>query len=179
MKKYNELLKLSREAIESELNNKKLKISENIKKEYSKKKASFVTLTENGGLRGCIGSLYPRQELYKDVAENAIHAAFDDPRFSSLSQNEFSKIKIEISVLSIPEKINFKDENELLKKINKSMGIILEKGNNSATFLPQVWEQIFNKIDFLEQLSMKAGLNKNAWKNSEIYFYKVESVKEK
>lgn len=178
MKKYNELLKLSRNAIESKLDNKQLKISETIKKKYSEKKASFVTLTEHGELRGCIGSLYLRQELYKDVSENAIHSAFDDPRFTTLDKNELSKIEIEVSVLSVPEKINFKNETELLKKIDRKMGLILENGYNSATFLPQVWEQISDKVDFLEELSMKAGLGKDAWKNSEIYFYRVENVKE-
>jgi AmmeMemoRadiSam system protein A len=179
MKKYEELLKLARDAIESYLNKKELKISESIKKKYSKKKACFVTLTENGELRGCIGSLSPRQELYKDVIENAIHAAFDDYRFSPLDKNEFPKIRIEISVLSIPKKIGFKNEKELLEKISNKMGIILEKEYNSATFLPQVWEELPDKKNFLEHLSLKAGLEKNAWKSSDIYFYEVDSVEEK
>ncbi len=179
MRKYEELLKLARSAIESGLNNSRVIIPENIKKKYSEKKASFVTLTENGNLRGCIGSLYPKQELYKDIIENAKHAAFDDYRFSLLKKSELPEIIIEISVLSIPEKINFKDEKQLLQKISEDMGIILKKGFSSATFLPQVWEEIPNKIDFLEQLSVKAGMDKNSWKTSEIYFYKVEKVKEK
>ncbi len=174
-----ELLKLAREAIEKRLEGKEVRIKEDIKKKYSEKKATFATLTEKGELRGCIGSLYPRQELYKDVIENAIHAAFDDYRFSQLKKSELSGIKIEISVLSIPEKINFKNEKELLQKIDKKTGIILKKGFNSSTFLPQVWKEIPDKTEFLEHLSRKAGLEKDAWKNSEIYFYKVESVKEK
>lgn len=173
------LLKLARNAIEFSLDNKRIVVPENIKKKYSEKKASFVTLTENGELRGCIGSLYPRQELYKDIIENAIHAAFDDSRFSMLKKSELSNIKIEISVLSIPMKISFENEKELLKKIDKNMGIILKKGFNSSTFLPQVWGEIPDKINFLEHLSLKAGLEKDAWKNSEIYFYRVEKVGEK
>lgn len=173
-----ELLKLAREAIERKLKGEEIKVSDSIKKRYSEKKASFVTLTEKGELRGCIGSLYPRHELYKDVIENAIHAAFDDYRFSQLKKSELSGIKIEISVLSIPEKINFK-KKKLLQKIDKKMGIILKKGFNSSTFLPQVWEEIPDKIDFFEHLSRKAGLDKNAWIDSEIYFYRVESIKEK
>jgi AmmeMemoRadiSam system protein A len=174
-----ELLKLARNAIESSLNNKKIAVPESIKRKYSEEKASFVTLTENGELRGCIGSLYPRQALYKDIIENAIHAAFDDPRFSVLKRSELSDIKIEISVLSIPVKITFENEKELLKKIDKNMGIMLKKGFNFSTFLPQVWEEISDKINFLEHLSLKAGLEKDAWKNSEIYFYRVEKVEEK
>jgi len=178
-KKYEELLKLARRAIESELNNEKLEVNKEIKEKYSEKGASFVTLTEGKMLRGCIGSLYPHKELYKDVIENAKHAAFDDYRFPQLKKNELSKIKIEISVLSIPKKLEFKDEKELLKKIDKDMGIILKRGFNSATFLPQVWEELPEKIDFLENLCAKAGIGKDLWKSSEIYFYKVEKVKEK
>jgi len=174
-----ELLILAREAIKSGFDNKELKIPENIKKKNSEKKASFVTLTKNGQLRGCIGSLYPHQELYKDVVENALHAAFDDYRFTPLKKSEFHEIKIEVSVLSIPKKIQFKNEKELLNKIEKNMGIILKKGFNSATFLPQVWEEIPDKIDFLEELSLKAGMKKDDWKTSEVYSYRVEKVKEK
>ncbi len=175
---YNELLPLARKAIEFKLNNKKFKVSEDIMKKYSEKKASFVTLTENNELRGCIGSLYPHQELWKDIVENAVHAAFDDPRFPPLEKNELSKIKIEISILSSPKKIIFKNDKQLLEKIDKKMGLILKKGFNSSTFLPQVWKEIPDKINFLEHLSVKAGLEKDSWKNSEIYFYRAESIKE-
>ncbi|VVB82300.1 Uncharacterised protein [uncultured archaeon] len=178
MMDYKPLLKFSREAIKAELENRELKISEEIRKKYAIKKASFVTLTKNEKLRGCIGSLYPRRELYKDVFENALHAAFNDPRFSSLKSEELPKIKIEIFVLSIPIKINFKNEKELLEKIDIKMGIILKKNSHSATFLPNVWEKIPNKVKFLEQLSLKAKLQKNDWKRADIYFYRTESVKE-
>ncbi len=174
-----ELLKLARKAIECELNNEPLVISEEIKKEYSKKGASFVTLVEHKALRGCIGSLYPHRELYKDVIENAKHAAFDDYRFPRLKKNELSGIKIEVSVLSTPKKIPFTSDKELVAKIDKDMGIILKRGLNSATFLPQVWKEIPEKIDFLEQLSLKAGMDKDDWKTSEVYFYNVEKVKER
>jgi len=179
IRKYAELLKLARDAIESELSNEKLEISKEIREKYSRKGASFVTLTKNKMLRGCIGSLYPSQELYRDIIENAKHAAFDDYRFPQLKKNELSDIRIEVSVLSIPEKLEFKDEKELFKKIDKNMGIILRKGFSSATFLPQVWEDIPDKIGFLENLCLKAGINKGSWKSSEIYFYRVEKIKEK
>jgi len=179
MAKFEELLKLARGTIESELNNKKLEISRNIKENYSEKGACFVTLTENKILRGCVGTLYPQKELYRDVIENARHAAFDDYRFPKLREQELPEIKIEVSILSLPKKLEFKNSEELLKKINRNMGIILKKGFNSATFLPQVWEELPDKIDFLENLSVKAGMDENSWKNSEIYFYRVEKVKEK
>ncbi len=171
-----ELLKLARESIECELNNKKIKVNKDFKREFYRKQACFVTLTENGELRGCIGSLQAHQELWKDVMENAHNAAFSDPRFAPLSEDELCKIHIEISILSVPQKLGI--GKEVYEKIDNKMGLILRKGWNSATFLPQVWEQILTKKEFLEQLSRKAGLGKDDWKDAEIWFYRVESVKE-
>ncbi len=174
-----QLLTLAREAIESGFENKELKIPYEIKKKFSEKGASFVTLTKNESLRGCIGTLHPHQELYKDIVENARHAAFDDYRFSPLKKEELSTVKIEVSVLSKSKKIEFTDEEDLLQKIDKKMGIILKKNGRTSTFLPQVWKNISDKKRFFEELSEKAGLNKDAWKDSDIYFYRVESIKEK
>lgn len=171
-----ELLKLARESIKSELNRERVKVNEDIKKKYFKKQACFVTLNENNELRGCIGSLEAHQELWKDVIENAIHAGFHDYRFMPVSKDELGKIKIEISVLTKSEKLGL--GKEVFDKIDKKMGIILKKGINSATFLPQVWEQIPAKKEFLEQLSLKAGLAKNDWKDAEVWFYRVEKVEE-
>ncbi len=165
------LTELARIAIEAHLKSKKLEIDRETKKEYSKKGASFVTLTKNGELRGCIGSLEAFQALWKDVIENAINAGFRDFRFHPLTNEEFSQIKIEVSVLSEPKKI-------AAEKINNTMGIILKHGMNTSTFLPQVWEELPDKTDFLEHLSMKAGLDKNAWKDSELWYYNVEKQKE-
>ncbi len=171
-----ELLKLARGSLEAYFKNERLKVSAKIKKKYSDKKACFVTLSENKKLRGCIGSLKPRQELWKDVVENSVNAGFHDFRFFPLAEKELGNIKIEISVLTIPKRLGIGEK--VFDKINKKVGIILKKDGKSATFLPQVWEQISSKRKFLEQLSIKAGLNKDDWKNSEIWFYKVESVRE-
>ena len=173
-----ELLKLARMAIESHLHDKEIKIDNEIKKKFSKKQASFVTLTINNELRGCIGSLEARQELWKDVVENAVHAGFHDFRFTPLSENELGKIKIEVSILTTPIKLDYKNEKNLLDKIDRKMGLILRKQGYSSTFLPQVWEQINGKIEFLEQLSLKAGLRRDNWKNAEFWSYRVEKVKE-
>lgn len=172
----NELLELSYNTIGSFLENKKLNIPNEIIKKYCKKQACFVTITINDELRGCIGSLEPIQELYKDIIENSINAAFRDPRFPGLSKEEFDEIKIEISILSIPKKLEFKDSDDLLKKINNKMGLILKKGSYQSTFLPQVWEQLPDKIQFLEHLSQKAGLPKDTWKSSEFLYYTVEKI---
>ena len=175
---YKDLLKLARETIKSKLNSEKLIINENIKKKYAKYQACFITLTMNNELRGCIGSLEAHQELWKDIIDNSINAAFNDPRFNPLDKNELNKINIEISILSVPEKLNYKNPENLLKKINNKMGIILKKDFSSSTFLPQVWKQIPEKVDFLENLSLKAGLGKNDWKTSNFLFYRVKSIKE-
>jgi len=179
MEKYFELLGLARESIASLLENKEPQVSKAIKKKYSKKQACFVTLTLAGELRGCIGSLEPRQELWKDVLSNAQNAAFSDPRFEPLSEKEFGKIKIEVSVLSIPKKIEYASEEELKKKI-KGKGVIIQKGFCSATYLPQVWLDIENSEDFISSLCQKAGLSRHAWKNLDlkVLVYDVEKVKE-
>src|SRR4030042_4660865 len=130
------LLKLARDAIESKIYDREIYINEETKKKFSKKQSCFVTLTEDNMLRGCIGSLYANQELWKDVVDNAVHAAFHDYRFLPLNEKELEKIKIEVSVLSVPEILG-KGE-EIFNKINNKMGIILEKGSSSSTFLPQV-----------------------------------------
>lgn len=171
------LLKLARDAIESKIYDREIYANEEIKKKFSKKQSCFVTLTEDNMLRGCIGSLYANQELWKDVVDNSVHAAFHDYRFLPLNERELDKIKIEVSVLSIPEKLGI--GKDVLDKIDDKMGIILEKGSSSSTFLPQVWEQIKDKKEFLEELSMKAGLDKDAWKTAKLSFYRVEKVEEK
>jgi AmmeMemoRadiSam system protein A len=172
------LLKLAREAIICNLDGKNLEVNKDIIKKYSEKGACFVTLTQNGELRGCIGSLEARQELYKDVIENALNASFNDYRFTPLKKEELDKIKIEISILTKPKKLDYQDENDLLKKLSPDMGIILTKHMRSATFLPQVWDQLPDKIEFLKHLSTKAGLKKDDWKDADYQYYTVEKVKE-
>lgn len=170
---------LARKTLEAYFENKDFKIDEKTKKQFGKKGASFVTLTENGQLRGCVGCMQAHQPLYKNIQENAINAAFHDPRFPSLQKEELSKIHIEVSILSPLKKIEFKTPEELLKKINTKMGIYLKKGFYSATFLPQVWKQIPDKIEFLEHLSMKAELPKDSWKTADIFYYTVKIFEEK
>jgi AmmeMemoRadiSam system protein A len=176
MEQYKELLKLAREAINAKLDGGKLSISEEIKKKYSEEQACFVTITINSELRGCIGSLEAHQELYRDVIDNAFNAAFNDPRFKPLDKSELSKIKIEISVLSEPKKLGIGED--VFNKIDNKMGLILRKDFYTSTFLPQVWEQIPDKKEFLEQLSRKAGMGREDWKRANLWYYRVESVKE-
>jgi len=176
------LTEIVRKTLEAYFESRPFELDEETKKHFSEKKASFVTLTlnKNGDLRGCIGSLEAKQELWKDIQENALNAAFKDTRFNPLEKKELNNIEIEVSVLSNPERLDFKDSDDLLRKVNNKMGIILKKGFLSATFLPQVWNQISVKNKFLEQLSLKAGLNKDAWKEKDarFFYYYVEFEKE-
>ncbi|HLC86778.1 MAG TPA: AmmeMemoRadiSam system protein A [Candidatus Nanoarchaeia archaeon] len=172
------LTELARKTIEAYFNDEGFVVDNATKLKFKDKKASFVTLTKNKKLRGCIGSLESRKELWKDVQENVINSAFHDPRFMPLKKEELKAIKIEISVLTKPKKIEAKDAESLLDKIDKNMGLILKKGYQSSTFLPQVWEEIPDKEGFLEELSLKAGLDEDGWKNSEIWYYRVEVERE-
>jgi len=178
------LLKLSRKALEhifktgEEIDLSKLKISSNLKEQ----KATFITLTKNGELRGCIGKLLPKKELYKDVIENTYSAAFSDPRFPQLGKEELDQVKIEISILTKPKILKYKDTNDLIKKLHETKpGVILEYDLSSATFLPQVWEEIEDAKAFLSSLCTKAGLPEDMWKDPDIkvYTYNVIKFKEK
>ena len=138
--------------------------------------AVFVTLTENGALRGCIGTMEPKNTLLDAVINFASAAAFEDHRFSPLSEEELKNIKIEISILSPMLKV------ESYKDVEKGKhGVLIKKGNSSGTYLPQVWEHFKNRDEFLSSLcAEKAGLPALAWKkeSTDIFVYTVDSFKE-
>ena len=113
--------------------------------------------------------------LYEAVIKNSISAAYSDPRFPPVTKEEAAELEIEISILTVPVKLNYTDAADLLKKLNHDLGLIIKKGMYSATFLPQVWEDLPDKEQFLTHLCLKAGLSGEAWKeNLEVYTYKVE-----
>ena len=121
--------------------------------------ATFVTLTMDGALRGCIGSLSATRPVGEDIASNARAAAFQDPRFPKLKREEWPRCRVEVSLLSAPKPIAFADEAELLAQIRPGEdGLILEADGKRATFLPQVWEGLPDKRQFLGELMKKAGL---------------------
>jgi len=129
--------------------------------------ASFVTLFARQQLRGCIGSLTAHQSLAEDVAENAFAAAFRDPRFPPLRSAEAGHLSIHLSVLGPPEDLVVNGEAELLQRLQPRVdGLILREGSQHSTFLPSVWEQLPEKIDFLQHLKRKAGLAANYWSPS-------------
>ena len=128
--------------------------------------ACFVTLTRNGQLRGCIGSLQAHRPLIEDVQANAQAAAFRDPRFEPISRAELEDVRIEVSLLSTPEAMRFFSEADALRQLRPGIdGVILECGGARGTFLPQVWEQLPEPADFIAQLKRKAGLRGDFWSN--------------
>ncbi len=126
--------------------------------------ASFITLKKNGDLRGCVGSLEATRALVEDVTHNAYAAAFRDPRFSNVDNDEFLELQIQISILSSPEPITFGSQQELIDQLRPGIdGLLLTEGTRRGTFLPSVWENVPERNRFLQQLKRKAGLDPNYW----------------
>jgi len=136
--------------------------------------ASFVTLKIDGQLRGCIGSIYPTKPLILDLIDNARNAGFADSRFEPITDREFNHLQIEVSLLSSIERINFKDERDLLSKIYPH-GVIISERDRRAVYLPVVWEQLPEREIFLNSLKEKAGLPPNYFSRS-IEAYKFDAT---
>ena len=144
-------------------------------------KGCFVTLTENGALRGCIGHILPQEALYQAIMDNARNAATRDSRFQPVRPDEVSKIKIEISVLTEPQPLRFSSPEDLINQLKPGEdGVVLRIGLYGATFLPQVWAQIPDKVEFLNHLAQKAGCAPDDWrgKNVTVSIYHVEAFEE-
>jgi AmmeMemoRadiSam system protein A len=142
---------------------------------------TFVTLKIKGQLRGCIGNLTPEGSVLEGIKRNAVNAAFHDPRFSSISAAELDRTQIEVSILTEPLPLAYQDSQDLIQKLRPHVdGVIIRKGHTSATFLPQVWEQLPRPENFLNHLCMKAGLPADAWKYSklEVLTYQVQYFEE-
>ena len=126
--------------------------------------ATFVTLTLDGELRGCIGSLNAHRPLGQDVRDNAVSAALRDPRFPPLTAAEFASVQVEVSLLTEPDFIEFRDEADALAQLVPGRdGVIFFNGCQRATFLPQVWEQLPERRLFMAALKQKAGLPPDFW----------------
>lgn len=148
---------------------------------FQARRGTFVTLTIDGQLRGCIGSLEASESILEGIRRNAVNAAFRDPRFPDLDEKELDKIDIEVSILTDPQPLEYHDSQDLLAKLRPHVdGVILRQGSAGATFLPQVWEQLPQAESFLSHLCRKAGLPKDAWKTSrlEIMTYQVQYFEE-
>jgi AmmeMemoRadiSam system protein A len=140
----------------------------------------FVTLTERGELRGCIGSLEAWRPLHDDVVANARAAAFNDPRFAPLRAEDLSGVRVEVSLLSPAQAMSFTSEEDAIRQLRPGLdGVILEIGRHRGTFLPQVWESLPEPRQFMAQLKRKAGLPPNFWSaDVNLSRYSVEKWKE-
>lgn len=178
------LLQIAKTAILHEFNNSYTLDKESLFRDYpflKKEGATFVTIEHSHHLRGCIGSIIAHRSLYDDLVQNAVSAAFHDPRFHPLNEREFSNISLEVSVLSQPEILEYDDFDDLLTKVNPDIdGLILNHNGHQGTFLPQVWEQIKSPKEFLEHLSIKAGLTPLVYQeHPTIYRYHVDAIEKK
>ncbi|MDD4290004.1 MAG: AmmeMemoRadiSam system protein B [Patescibacteria group bacterium] len=171
------LLDLARNTIDYAFKNsdKMMPIDENsVPENLKEKRGVFVTLNKDEKLRGCIGYIEPIEKLYKAVQLNALSAAFEDTRFNPLSENELKDVKMEISVLTVPKETSFENIKQNID------GVVLQNGKNGATYLPQVWENIFDEDEFFGSLCQKAGLDWNCYRNKETKFstYQAEVFSE-
>lgn len=177
------LLTLARQTIMKAVNQQPLPMWDdaNLTEGLSQKAASFVTLTMDGDLRGCIGSLEAYQSLVEDVRDHARQAALEDYRFPPVTKAEIPKLHIEISRLtpSFPLKYHNPEDLPGLLKPNQD-GVILKDGFRRATFLPQVWQQLPKPEEFLSHLCVKMGASADLWKRKllEVSIYHVEEFEE-
>ena len=142
--------------------------------------ATFVTLTQQGQLRGCIGSLQAHRSLLADVKANAVAAALHDPRFAPLAAQELELTEIEVSLLSAMQPMQFSSEADALAQLRPGVdGVVLEYGRYRSTFLPQVWEQLPDAKQFMAHLKHKAGLPAQFWGTEvRLQRYSVSKFKE-
>lgn len=142
----------------------------------SSPRSLFVTLKKLKELRGCVGTIFPELPLLEALAKLTMQSAFFDPRFSALSLEELPQIQIEISLLSSLQKIN-----KIVEIIPGEHGVYLKNEFNVGLFLPQVWQELPNLEEFLQELcSSKAGLPMNAWKDpkTELFIFTVDHFTE-
>jgi hypothetical protein len=177
------LLRLARQALEAGVRGEKLPPLdwESLPPRLREEGASFVTLTEQGNLRGCIGALEPYQPLAEDVREHAVSAALEDYRFRPVQPAELGRIRLEVSRLTVPVPLDYSAPEHLLQKLRPHVdGVVLRDGPRRATFLPQVWEKIPDPADFLDNLCYKMGAAADTWrrKHLDVLIYQVEEFQE-
>lgn len=175
------LLKLAGDSIQSGLaHGRPLRVDvADYPKKLQARRACFVTLHRNNDLRGCIGHLEAIQSLVEDVVGNAYAAAFQDPRFPPLGENEWPELSLEISVLSESRALPFEHRADLLSSLRPGVdGLILTSpSGHHGTFLPSVWESLPRAEDFLAHLVIKAGLPRGYWSDDlQIERYTTELI---
>lgn len=170
------LLSLARQAIANELGLPTSAVD--VPAEFSETpQGLFVTLHLGGELRGCIGNMELKKPIHRAVAELARESAFGDPRFLPLSKEEYPRVALEISILSPLHRVTSPDDIQ-----PHVHGVWIKFGNRSGVFLPQVWEHLPRKNDFLDVLcTEKAGLSKGFWRDprAELFVFTVDIIEEK
>lgn len=178
-----ELLGIARQALEDGVYGRPLaRLNlEALPKRLRENGACFVTLYCGDQLRGCVGSLEPRQPLAEEVRVQAVAAALQDYRFASVQIEDLPGLKISISLLAKPRKLAYACPEELISRLRPGIdGVVLKDGFRRATFLPQVWDKIPDKALFLSTLCQKMGASENLWrlKLLEVLTYQVEEIRE-
>ena len=162
------LLRAAREAIACELEGRRAPNDEGLRPTLTEQRGAFVTLHKHGKLRGCIGYVEPIKSLLTTVQEVAAKSALEDPRFPPLTAEELDDVRIEISILSVPERVYDLETIEVGKH-----GLMLELAGRRGLLLPQVaTEYGWDREAFLQNTALKAGLPADAWKNPGIAVYR-------
>jgi uncharacterized protein len=177
------LLTIGRQAMEASVRGEQLPTLEleKLPRKLQKLGATFITLTIHGNLRGCIGAIEPYLPLAEDVREHAVAAATQDYRFPPVRADELAKIKMEISRLTIPVEVDYRNSDDLITRLRPGIdGVILRDRAHRATFLPQVWEKLPEPAAFLSQLCNKMGASGDLWrwKKIQVFTYQVEEFHE-
>lgn len=156
------LLALARASVEESLNGPRVQVPP--EPWLAEPGACFVTLRKDGELRGCIGSIEAHRSLSEDVLENARNAAHRDPRFSPLQRNELDAVRFEVSLLSALERVEAETQQEAIAKLRPCVdGVVLQWGPHRGVFIPKMWEQLPDPVEFLSFLRRKAGLPRSEW----------------
>ena len=174
------LLSLARDALESSVKTGAVSpLPQGLPERLMEAGASFITLTHQGDLRGCIGVIEPFRSLAEDVRENTMGAAFFDPRFPKVQISELDGMVIEIAILSPLRQIVYEGETELIQALSPGVdGVLVKDDDKRATFLPKVWEKIPDPYLFMGMLCRKMGVPEDTWQKQqlEIYVYRTESI---
>ncbi len=177
------LLHLAREALELGVRGQKLPPLDwsSLPPRLREPGATFVTLTRDGRLRGCVGALEATQPLAEDVREHAIAAALYDYRFPPVTPAELPDIRLEVSYLTPLKPLQYSHPEDLPQLLRPGVdGVVLSDGLHKATFLPQVWNQLPDPEDFLSQLCLKMGAAPDLWRRRplQVWTYQVEKFHE-
>lgn len=165
-----ELLKIARTTLEQYLKEGKTYEPQIDNSKFKENRGVFVTLNKNGQLRGCIGYIQPIKPLIEAVCDNAISAAVHDTRFLPVQASELDDIEIEISILTVPK------PDTLENIIKNKFGVVLQQGNQGATYLPQVWEDLADPEQFFQSLCLKGGLMPNCYKDAKTELFSYQAI---